>query len=103
MDSDRQKDEEVEGRAGNRCWVATATAWFEGINGFGGCLNARSQQERKCFIVGAVGLSLTLSLSQRRRRQLALQSILLLACGGNSRTEAGRQVTHDCSGPAPSP
>lgn len=27
-----QKDEEVEGRAGNRCWVATATAWLEGAN-----------------------------------------------------------------------
>lgn len=103
MDSDQQKDEEVESRWGNRCWVATATAWLEGINGFGGCLNARSQQAHKCFTVGTVGLSLTLSLSQRRRRQPAPQSILLLACRGNSRTEAGRQVTHDCAGPPPCP
>lgn len=49
MDSDQQKDEEVESRWGNRCWVATATAWLEGINGFGGCLNARSQQAHQVF------------------------------------------------------
>ncbi len=94
MDRDWQKDEEVKGRVGNRCWVATATAWLKGANGLGGCLNTRSQQEHKCFTGGTVGLGLTLSLSQRGRLQPALQSILLLTCRGNSRTEAGRLASH---------
>lgn len=94
MDRDQLKDEEVEGAAGNRCRVATATAWLEGVSGFGGCLNARSQQEHKCFTVGTVGPGLALSLSQRRKCQPALQSILLLTCGGKGGQEAARQASH---------